>query len=590
MTRTDGGSWLIQGGTVVDGSGRAGFSADVRVHGGRISEIGPSLSARAGESVYNARGCFVAPGFIESHTHFDATMWWAPEMDPLPGYGVTTTVMGNCGFSAAPVASDPRVREEVIGVFSFFEDIPAEPFRKALPWDWQRWSEYRRSLTARVRPAANYAAYVGHIPLRLAVMGTTAWERAATAAEIAQMAELLEDALAAGALGLSSNVMDHDAKGRPVPTLRADDAEWSALFAVLARYPSAQFQVIVDTFIHLTAVECVERLARLLAPFKLRAQFAGLIPTLKFQAGIAPGLRALFERFKREGRDYWCGFAHVSLTSVVNIHNSLIFAQSDEFVWQEVVDAQTDAAKLALLRDASWRARARESWDHKAHKFSPFGNPATLLLLDSENGHGPVRLSLVDYAQELGVHPSDAMAEWLIRNGLRSTVHMAPFEILDEVVLELMKDPMTVGNISDAPAHGQMLCGAGENATLFSDWVRARGAITVEEAVHIQTGKLAHYFNFPDRGVLLAGMRADIVVFALEEVERREMEKVYDVPDGHGGMLWRWTRKAAPVRLTLVNGEATFIDGQATTARPGVMLSPAIAADERSAGLSPAAG
>jgi N-acyl-D-amino-acid deacylase len=577
MSQSNGARWLIKNGTVIDGTGRPGFRADVRVRDGKIAEVGPALPPDAGETVHDAAGCFVTPGFIESHTHFDATMWWAPEMDPLPGYGVTTTVMGNCGFSAAPVSSDPRIREEVINVFSFFEDIPAEPFRKALPWDWQRWSEYRRSLTANVRPAANYAAYVGHIPLRLAAMGAAAWDRAATSAEIGLMSELLEDALAAGAMGMSSNVMDHDAQGRPVPTLHADDAEWSSLFAVLARHPGTQFQVIVDTFIHLTALESTERLGRLLEPFNLRVQFAGLVPTLKFQGEIAPGLRALFERFKREGRDYWCGFAHVSLTSVINIHNSLIFAQSDEFVWQEVVNAKTEQAKLEILQDTAWRARARDSWDHKAHKFSPFGSPESLLLLDSENGRGPVRLSLVEYARQLGVHPSDAMAEWLIANGLRSTVHMAPFELLDDVVLELLKDKKTVGNISDVPAHGQMLCGAGENITLFSDWVRARGAITVEEAVHIQTGKLARYFNFSDRGAVHCGMRADIVVFNLDEVERREMEKVYDVPDGAGGKIWRWTRKAAPVRLTLVNGEATFLAGTATAARPGVMLSPATA-------------
>jgi N-acyl-D-aspartate/D-glutamate deacylase len=104
--------------------------------------------------------------------------------------------------------------------------------------------------------------------------------------------------------------------------------------------------------------------------------------------------------------------------------------------------------------------------------------------------------------------------------------------------------------------------------------VRERGAITVEEAVHVQTGKLAGYFNFKDRGLLRPGMRADVTVFALDEVERREMEKVYDVPDGQGGMMWRWTRPAAPVRLTLVNGEATFRDGRPTASRPGVMLSP----------------
>jgi len=576
MSDTQPRSWLIRNGTVVDGTGKPAFRADVRADDGRILEIGPNLAPRVGERVCDADGCYVSPGFIESHTHFDATMWWAPDMDPLPGYGVTTTVMGNCGFSAAPVSADPKVKEEVINVFSFFEDIPAEPFRKILAWDWHSWSEYKQSLTRRIRPAANYAAYVGHIPLRLAAMGVDAWNREATLTEVHCMCALLEDALQAGALGLSSNVMDHDAKGRPVPTLKAADEEWAALFSVLARHPCTQFQVIVDTFIHLTAVEFTERLARLLQPHRIRAQFAGLVPTLKFQSGIAPRLRELFEGFKREGRDYWCGFAHVSLTSVVNIHNSLIFAQSDEFVWQEVVDAKTDEAKAILLRDPQWRGRARISWDHKAHKFSPFGNPSTLLLLDSENGAGPVRISLVDYARQLGVHPSDAMAEWLLKNGLRSTVHMAPFEMLDDVVLELLKDPMTVGNISDVPAHGQMLCGAGENVTLFSDWVSSRHAISVEEAVHVQTGKLARYFNFSDRGELRPGMRADVVVFRLDEIERREMEKVYDVPDGRGGKIWRWTRPPAPVRLTLVNGEATFVEGHATTARPGVMLSPTV--------------
>src|SRR5262245_41458671 len=115
MHDVEGTSWLIQNGTVIDGSGRPGFWADVRIDDGQIVEIGASLTPRTTESVYDARGCVVAPGFIESHTHYDATMWWAPDLDPLPGYGVTTVVMGNCGFSAAPISADPRVREEVIG-------------------------------------------------------------------------------------------------------------------------------------------------------------------------------------------------------------------------------------------------------------------------------------------------------------------------------------------------------------------------------------------------------------------------------------------------------------------------------------------
>jgi N-acyl-D-amino-acid deacylase len=566
---------LIRNGTVVDGTGAPAFRSDVRVRDGRIAEIAPGLAPADGERVFDAAGCYVAPGFIESHTHFDATMWWQPDMDPLPGYGATTVIMGNCGFSPAPVSADPAVKDEVVGIFSFFEDIPATPFHQQLPWDWTKWSEYKRSLTARVKPAANYGAYVGHIPLRLAAMGKAAWDRAATAAEVETMQELLEDALAAGAMGLSSNVMDHDGQGRPVPTLKADAAEWQALFDVLERHPATQLQVIVDTFIHLTAQEWIERLADWIGERRIRVQFAGLPPTLQFQGQILPGLMAQFERFKREGRDWWGGYGHVPITTVINVRQSLVFAQSDEFVWHEVVTAKTDEEKLRLLSDPDWRARARDSWDHKAHPFSPFGTKK-LILLDSANGVGPVNVTLPEYATQLGVHASDALAEWILANGLDSTVHIAPFEMIDDVVVALIHDPQTVGNISDAPAHGQMFCGGGENMLLLTDWVRRKQRVTVEQAVHVQTGKLARFFNLPDRGELKAGKRADITVFDLEEVERREMEKVYDVPDGHGGKLWRWTRKPAPVRLTLVNGEATFEEGRLTAARPGEMVSPSL--------------
>jgi N-acyl-D-amino-acid deacylase len=119
---------LIRGGTVVDGTGAPAYRADVRVSGDTITEIGKDLPAKPQERIVDAAGCYVAPGFIESHTHFDGTMWWEPEMDPLPGFGVTTSIMGNCGFSAAPVSKDEAARLEMIKIFSFFEDIPIEPF------------------------------------------------------------------------------------------------------------------------------------------------------------------------------------------------------------------------------------------------------------------------------------------------------------------------------------------------------------------------------------------------------------------------------------------------------------------------------
>ena len=569
---------LIRGGTVVDGANAPPLLADVRVRDGLIAEVGPGLEAAADESVFDAEGCQVTPGLIESHTHFDGTMWWQPDLEPLPGCGVTTVVMGNCGFGLAPVHDDAEVRAQVVKIFSFFEDIPEPPFFSNLPWNWRTWSEYSQAMTSQCAIPANYGAFVGHIALRLAVMGMAAWERAATAEEIQRMAALLDDALAAGALGLSTNFLDHDGEDRPVPTMLADDAELTALFQVMVRYPAATVQVVVDSLMRFTATATMERLARLGEGLPLRLQWGG-VPTLQWQRdyGLQQPLWEMHQRFAEEGRDFWTGYAHVPITTTASIRQTLLFAQSNEYVWHEVVTAEDDADKRALLADPQWRARARHSWDNDSLATSFFRQPAGILLDNSENEAGPLGVTLGEYAAELGLHPSDAMAQWFLDNGLSSSVTMPEWEKDDDMVVRLTRDPLAVGNINDSGAHGQLFCGMGDNLMLYTDYVRS-GKLSMEEAVYSQTGKLAQHFGFPDRGEIRVGKRADITVFNLDEIERREKYKTFDVPDGKGGHTWRWTRDPAPMRLTLVNGEATFIDGASTGARPGVLVSPRRAA------------
>ncbi|NNK63634.1 MAG: amidohydrolase family protein [Gemmatimonadetes bacterium] len=566
---------LIRGGTVVDGTNAPAFRADVRLRDGLIAEVAEGLEPVAGERVVDATGCYVTPGLIESHTHFDGTMWWQPDLDPLPGCGVTTVVMGNCGFALAPLNDDPAVREEVVKIFSFFEDIPEIPFLNNLPWDWRTWSEYKQSLTSQVRVPANYAAFVGHIALRLAVMGMDAWERAATEDEIRQIAALLDDALSAGALGMSTNLMDHDGSDRPVPSLHADDAELIALFEVVARHPGTSVQVVVDSIMRMTALPSMERLARLTDGMPIRVQWAG-VPTLQWQKdfGLQQPLFELHERFAKEGRDFWTGFTHVPITTTASIDRSLLFAQSGDYVWHEVVQAEGDEAKIAVLRDPDWRVRARHSWDVESNEIAPFRKPRGVVLDNSQNGVGPVGITLGEYADSLGVHCSDALAEWFIHNGLESTVTMPPWDKDDEMVLRLIRDPKTVGNITDAGAHGQLFCGSGDNLMLYTHYVREAGTLSIEEAVHCQTGKLAEHFGLHDRGQIAVGKRADVTVFDLDEIERREKRKVSDVPDGKGGVTWRWTRDPAPMRLTVTNGIPTFDEGKATGARPGEMVGP----------------
>ena len=565
---------LIKGGTVVDGTGAPAYKSDVRINGGTIVEIGEDLKPGS-EKVYFANGCMVTPGFIESHTHYDGTMWWQPDLDPLPGCGATTVILGNCGFTAAPVSKDKAAQLEMIKIFSFFEDIPEGPFVENLPWDWNKWSEYKASLTSKVKVPANYAAFVGHIAIRLAVMGLEAWDRAATADEIKEMAELLDDALAAGALGMSDNLHDHDGQDRPIPTLKADDAEFVALFEVLERYPGTTYQVIIDTFMRKTGPASLERLERLIKGRNIRMQVAGAVPTLDFQKDIKPVMQERVASMRANGIDIWPGIAHVSPTSTLSLVKSLIFAQSNDYVWHEVVLADTHEEKASLLADADWRARARESWDTKAWPHSPMNNPQDLYLIDSENGVGPTGIKLKEYADERGLHRSDAMAEWILANGTRSTVHMAPFPKDEQLTIELMNDPRTVGNISDAGAHLQMLCGGGENILLLTKYARDEKLMSLEQAVHVMTGKLANFFGLTDRGEIKVGKRADVVVFNLDEVQYQNMEKRFDVPDGKGGTSWRFTRPPAPMRLTLVNGVSVFDGKQYTGATPGEFLAPA---------------
>lgn len=569
---------LIKGGTVVDGTGAPAFNSDVRVADGKIVEIGENLAPTSGERLIDAKGCYVTPGFIETHNHWDGGVWWSPNMEPCSAYGITTSINGNCRFSMAPAPQTEVDKRDVIDIFNFFEDIPEEPMKKLVPWDWRTWSEYKRSMRNHVRVPVNYAAFCGHIAIRLTVMGQEAWKRAATSAEIAEMAALLDDALAAGAMGLSSNYLDYDKHERPLPSQLADDAEFAALLGVVAKYPGSTFQVIVDNFMRMTGPETVERMGRLAKQAQVRMQWVGL-PTLKFQATVRERCAELHEQFKAEGLDFWTGYHHVSPTSVINFGRTLVFAQNGNPVWQEVVDLPTWEQKQALLTDEAWLKRARDAWD-QIPDHSYLLQADALFLRESETGYGPTGITMAEYMEQTGIkHISDAMATWVLHNGAESVIGKKSWERDEAVLLKLLRDPRSVGNISDAGAHGKLFCGAGDNIYLLTDFVRDQGLLTIEEGVHVMTGKLANFFGLHDRGVIQVGKMADIAVFNLAEVERRAEEKIWDVWDGKGGRTYRYTRAAAPMRLTLVNGEPTFDNGSFTGRFSGEFIGPTTVED-----------
>ena len=406
---------LVRGGDVVDGTGAPPRRADVRVRDGRITDVADGL-APDGARVVDAEGAYVAPGLIESHTHYDAAMWWDPDCDPMPAHGCTTLVMANCGLGLAPLHADDR--DTIVDLFAFIEDIPAEAFRLAVPWTWETYEEYR-AVARGHGTAVNTVGFLPHQLLRTWVMGDAAWERPATDAEREQLCAVLDDALGAGALGLSTSVMDTDRDNRPVPSRQADDAEFAALVGVLARRGATlqyvprirqpEFLADIERVVELTGVAGVPLLV---AGYQLEESVADARQEL--DAFLAPYWDA--------GVPLWVNYS--VRPSHVNMHFERSIMWSGIPAWHELANA-SPVDQRTWLGDPTWRDRARREWDSCTYTLVPIRGPERLLLMGGAHSGE----SLADAMARTGAHPSDALAHWLLATDLTGyirTSHRAP--------------------------------------------------------------------------------------------------------------------------------------------------------------------
>jgi N-acyl-D-aspartate/D-glutamate deacylase len=554
---------LVRGGTVVDGTGAPARRADVRVRGGRIAEVGPAL-APDGEPTLDAAGATVAPGFLETHTHLDPSLFWDATCDPMPQHGVTSVLFGNCGLSLAPVRGD-GVRG-ITSLFCYVEDLPEAAFDTAIPWSWESYPEYVDAMADRAF-SVNACGLVGHSVLRAYVLGDDAWERPSTPDEIGRTAQLLDDALVAGAFGLSTSLgFDTDRAKRPVPSRVAHDDELRALFEVLAR--RRRILQFIPSTVPKYLTRDVRRVAELSRGLALTQTWINVFDDDR-RPEHAPGLLDFAAGLQAEGIRTYPQVSPRQLDIEVNWQGGMSF-YTLERSWHVVLQAEPDE-KRRLLADPGWRAIARDEWDAAPFTMVEHRRPANIRLtsVTSPELEPWVGRSFAELCAARGGHPSDVLADWVLENDLAPGIVATGVANSDpDGVARVLTHPAGVISNSDAGAHLQMMCAVGDTTLLLTRHVRDRGDLSLEAAVHQLTGRSAALFGFRDRGVIAPGAVADLGVFALDELSWAGDEFVADLPAGGR----RLRRPGGGYRATVVAGELTQEHGVVTDARPGRML------------------
>ena len=554
---------LIRGGHVVDGTGAERRRADVRVRAGRIVEI--AADARPdGETVFDADGAIVTPGFIDTHAHTDPQVFWDRTLDPDPLHGVTTMLVGNCSLSLYPAS--PSTRGDISDLFAYIEDVPRHLFDDCVPWTWNDYAGYRDAVNEK-GASLNLAALVGHSPIRLAVMGDDAWTRTATADECSSMARILDDAMRAGAWGLSTSFLDVDAHGRPVPSRAADGAEFDALLDVLGSYGRGLVEF-VPGLLGPDPEIAVEDLAQRCGARRIPLTWTGFAHSDTNPAYTQRWLD-MARRLHADGIQFYPQLSPRTIDFRLNWDSSMMFMSMPDG-WHRVVAARGEA-KAATLRDPEWRARARDEWDRTEKAMFPHRRPELVRFVEvfGEGNERWLGRSLAELVVARGGHPSDVFADFVLDNECRPGVVAVGISNADvDGVARTLADPNVLISSSDAGAHMNMLCASGDTTLVLTRHVRERGDFTLEEAVHQLTGRQAEVFGFRGRGKLEVGAIADLVVFALDELHYDQDEFVYDLPGGGS----RLRRPEGGYRATFVDGVAVQIAGTSTGALPGRVI------------------
>jgi N-acyl-D-amino-acid deacylase len=555
---------LIKNGVVIDGSGLPRYRADVGVRHGRITAIG-RIRERARE-VLDADGRVVTPGFVDGHTHMDAQVFWDPLGTCSCWHGVTSVVMGNCGFTLAPCGKADR--HLVVRNLERAEDIAAEAMDAGIDWTWTTFPEFLDRVET-LPKGINYACYIGHSALRTYAMGERAFEQPAGEEDLRAMERELRDAIRAGAVGFTtSRSPSHETPDRrPVASRLATWDEVRRLVSVMGDMNAGIFELAGERFGG--------------EPKSLR-EYHVRLRDLAVETGV-PVTWGLFSR--RDDPETWrvylglleetaaAGgrmFAQVhsrALSVVLSFRTSLPFDRLP--VWKEL-RALPLAEQRQRLRDPALRRRlvdaARERDERRAIGAEPRpGAYEWIFLFDTVDGP---RRSVAEVARERGLDPVEAMIELALEKDLERFFLQPIANENQDHALELMRHPRTVVTFSDSGAHVSQIMDASLQTHVLSHWVREKQAFTLEQAVRLLSFDTATHWGFADRGLIREGMAADLLVFDPETVGPEMPEVVHDLPAG----ARRLVQRARGIAATVVNGEIVLRDGKPTGALPGQLL------------------
>ena len=553
---------VVKNGTVVDGTGAPGFRADIGVNDGKITAIG-----RLGDKAYrtvDADGHVVTPGFIDGHTHMDAQIFWDPLGSCSCYHGVTSVVMGNCGFTIAPCAE--RDAGFVFKNLERAEDISPGAMQAGIEWSWETFPEFLDTVDE-LPKGINYAGYIGHSAIRTYVMGERAFTERASTDELGRMCDIAEEGVRAGAIGFStSRTPNHvTADDLPVASRVADWEEVRAIVSAVGRTGRGLFEIAGEQ-----AGRDPDRLREYHVRLRDLAVDSGVVQTWgMFSARCAPdhwrSYFGLVEETAAAGGRMFVQVHSRALNTMLSFKTQMPFDRWD--LWSDIRALSLDDQKRQL-RDPDLRKRLVEIANGEAPKNRIVGVEARppdydhLYVMDSMVGEQRL---LKDVAGERGVNPVALMIDLSLETDFNQFFCQPAANENQDHVLEMMKHPRSVVTFSDSGAHVSQIMDSSLQTHLLSHWVREKEAMTLEEAVRELTCVPATYWGMHDRGLIREGLNADLVVFDPKTVAPRMPEVVNDLPSG----ATRLKQVANGIRHSIVNGEVFLTDNEHTGSTSG---------------------